>query len=340
MTTITAPICMGCRYYRADDARLACDAFPDGIPDDIVRSEADHRQPHPGDNGIRFAPVDAEAGRRAKELFGAVAPTVTFQAVVLERAYDPNQPRKADGKWGTGGRGGGGVTVAGGGTFDNGHPVGDPPSPAADAALTAFRSNLSDHEKEHGALVDPVTGAVVWTTAGASRDSEEMPGVQQHFVDFSSAPSQRGLVLTHTHPQGLEHTIRGDAGLSDGDIHFGSHSSVAEIRAETDHGTFILRPPKGADPDQPGGPWEVPKRAAQRKGEGETIKAAWDRHVSEGMEKLYRDHRPFLEARQAEGHKDVIEQLAMRYAGRETAREWGYQYDEIDRGGGLLELPL
>lgn len=118
MTTITAPICVGCRYYRPDASDLSCDAFPDGIPEDIIRSEADHRQPHPGDNGIRFTPVDQEATRRAVDLFGATAPITVFRSALLERAYDPNQPRRADGKFGTKGGfsspGGGGVAgVAG-----------------------------------------------------------------------------------------------------------------------------------------------------------------------------------------------------------------------------------
>jgi hypothetical protein len=35
-------------------ANGTCDAYPKGIPAELIRKEADHRLAYPGDNGIRF----------------------------------------------------------------------------------------------------------------------------------------------------------------------------------------------------------------------------------------------------------------------------------------------
>lgn len=50
------PKCYGC-LHKAEGA-LKCDAFPDGIPLDIVRSLVGHTKPYPGDRGIRFKPLE------------------------------------------------------------------------------------------------------------------------------------------------------------------------------------------------------------------------------------------------------------------------------------------
>lgn len=53
MTTVAVPICYSCtRLHDADD--MTCDAFPGGIPEAIVNSEADHRVPYAGDGGLTF----------------------------------------------------------------------------------------------------------------------------------------------------------------------------------------------------------------------------------------------------------------------------------------------
>jgi len=48
------PLCLSC-VHRHEDARY-CDAFPEGIPQVIIRNGHDHREPYPGDRGITYAP--------------------------------------------------------------------------------------------------------------------------------------------------------------------------------------------------------------------------------------------------------------------------------------------
>lgn len=36
--------------------RVVCEAFPDGIPDEIAYGENLHTSPFPGDNGIQYEP--------------------------------------------------------------------------------------------------------------------------------------------------------------------------------------------------------------------------------------------------------------------------------------------
>ena len=57
MTTLVAPICLGCSHYRKQDgAKFSCDAYPGGIPEQIIRSEVDHRQPYSGDTTSSTCP--------------------------------------------------------------------------------------------------------------------------------------------------------------------------------------------------------------------------------------------------------------------------------------------
>lgn len=63
MTAIVRPQCLDCRHFRRPPAGgpgdVACDAFPAGIPREILLARHDHRRAFPGDRGIRFEPKEA-----------------------------------------------------------------------------------------------------------------------------------------------------------------------------------------------------------------------------------------------------------------------------------------
>lgn len=46
--------CIECNHFRG---ALKCDAYPDGIPYEILVGEHDHTEPFKGDNGIQFEPI-------------------------------------------------------------------------------------------------------------------------------------------------------------------------------------------------------------------------------------------------------------------------------------------
>ena len=47
--------CWVCAHYRG---MLHCDAFPKGIPEDILTGQADHREEYQGDGGVTFQHQD------------------------------------------------------------------------------------------------------------------------------------------------------------------------------------------------------------------------------------------------------------------------------------------
>lgn len=47
--------CIDCEHKH--DGASTCDAFTEAIPMDILTNVHDHRDPHAGDQGIRFEPI-------------------------------------------------------------------------------------------------------------------------------------------------------------------------------------------------------------------------------------------------------------------------------------------
>jgi hypothetical protein len=65
MTKGPVPPCLQCRHFIDDEEALICRAFPKGIPKPILLGR-DHTQPYPGDNGIRFEPIQGRVKGSAK----------------------------------------------------------------------------------------------------------------------------------------------------------------------------------------------------------------------------------------------------------------------------------
>jgi hypothetical protein len=55
---ISCPFCIHLHPRKEGDLSRKCDAFPQGIPDEITFGLAHHTVPWPGDNGIRFEAKD------------------------------------------------------------------------------------------------------------------------------------------------------------------------------------------------------------------------------------------------------------------------------------------
>ena len=51
--------CANCRHF--DPGKVACAAFPQGIPADLIMGEGQHVDPVEGDRGVRFEPKPTEA---------------------------------------------------------------------------------------------------------------------------------------------------------------------------------------------------------------------------------------------------------------------------------------
>jgi hypothetical protein len=57
MTQTDIPQCIDCANLVSISNRT-CKAFPEGIPEEILTWRWDHINPFPGDNGIRFVPIE------------------------------------------------------------------------------------------------------------------------------------------------------------------------------------------------------------------------------------------------------------------------------------------
>jgi hypothetical protein len=62
--------CAYCKHLRGPrdpvrDKTQPCDAFPDGIPMDIIMNRFDHTIPYPGDRGIQFERIEEKAETKA-----------------------------------------------------------------------------------------------------------------------------------------------------------------------------------------------------------------------------------------------------------------------------------
>jgi hypothetical protein len=103
MTSLVMPICGYCihldRAYKGYGLR--CAAFPAGIPDAIIESQIDHREPVDGDQGIRFDPTCERGAEYAAELFGGEGDVRTTEprpigrgSVTIRLAPDPSLVRR------------------------------------------------------------------------------------------------------------------------------------------------------------------------------------------------------------------------------------------------------
>lgn len=66
-TPAVVPICDSCTRLEVGQQGYSyrCAAFPDGIPDAIYPGGFDHRQPFPGDGGVRWE-MSTEEGAAAR----------------------------------------------------------------------------------------------------------------------------------------------------------------------------------------------------------------------------------------------------------------------------------
>ena len=80
------PMCVVCDRI-AGDRSFSCEAFSDGIPDEIAFRYFDHRKEYPGDNGLRFVPIDSPATEVILDFYKTV-PTGGMDIPTVENFED------------------------------------------------------------------------------------------------------------------------------------------------------------------------------------------------------------------------------------------------------------
>lgn len=58
MIAVQCDNCKNNLWFKARLKTLHCKAFSEGIPTEILSDSFDHTNPFPGDNGIRFEPIE------------------------------------------------------------------------------------------------------------------------------------------------------------------------------------------------------------------------------------------------------------------------------------------
>jgi hypothetical protein len=70
MTIGATPICVFCsHWHRVNLNGMTCEAYPEGIPKDIILNRQDHRQHLPDDQNIKFNPIDQRGIQHASQMF-------------------------------------------------------------------------------------------------------------------------------------------------------------------------------------------------------------------------------------------------------------------------------
>ncbi len=54
MKSSVEPMCAACKHLHRDADDRTCNAFEEGIPEEIWTNHHDHHEPYPGDQGTRF----------------------------------------------------------------------------------------------------------------------------------------------------------------------------------------------------------------------------------------------------------------------------------------------